>query len=49
MERTIRFSHTNEHIGFVSTSSLEYALSEVLEYAYLNDLLPYGKRGYESV
>lgn len=41
--------YTNEYIGFVSTSSHEYALSEVLAYAYLNDLLPYEKRGYESV
>ena len=32
--------YSNEHIGFVSTSSLEYALSDVLEYAYLDDLLP---------
>ena len=30
----------NEYIGFVSTSSLEYALSDVLEYAYLSDLIP---------
>lgn len=32
--------YANEHIGFVSTSRLEYALSDVLEYAYLDDLLP---------
>ena len=32
--------YSNEHIGFVSTSRLEYALSDVLEYAYLSDLLP---------
>ena len=32
--------YSNEYIGFVSTSSLEYALSDVLEYAYLSDLLP---------
>ena len=32
--------YSNEHIGFVSTSRLEYALSDVLEYAYLDDLLP---------
>ena len=32
--------YSNEYIGFVSTSSLEYALSDVLEYAYLEDLLP---------
>ena len=32
--------YSNEYIGFVSTSSLEYALSDVLEYAYLDDLLP---------
>lgn len=31
---------SNEYIGFVSTSSLEYALSDVLEYAYLSDLIP---------
>ena len=29
----------HEYIAFVSTSSLEYALSDVLEYAYLADLL----------
>lgn len=32
--------YSNEYIGFVSTSTLEYALSDVLEYAYLKDLLP---------
>ena len=32
--------YSNEYIGFVSTSSFEYALSDVLEYAYLADLLP---------
>lgn len=32
--------YSNEYIGFVSTSRLEYALSDVLEYAYLDDLLP---------
>ena len=32
--------YSNEYIGFVSTSSLEYALSDVLEYAYLDDLIP---------
>lgn len=32
--------YSHEYIGFVSTSSLEYALSDVLEYAYLADLLP---------
>ena len=32
--------YSNEYIGFVSTSSFEYALSDVLEYAYLDDLLP---------
>ena len=32
--------YSNEYIGFVSTSSLEYALSDLLEYAYLSDLLP---------
>lgn len=30
----------NEYLGFVSVSGIEYALSEVLEYAYLSDLLP---------
>ena len=29
-----------EDVAFVSTGSLEYALSEVLEYAYLADLVP---------
>lgn len=32
--------YSNKYIGFVSTSSLEYALSDVLEYAYLHDLIP---------
>lgn len=32
--------YSNEYVGFVSTSSLEYALSDVLEYAYLSDLIP---------
>ena len=32
------FSH--EYICFISTSGLDYALSDVLEYAYLDDLLP---------
>lgn len=32
--------YSNEYIGFVSTSTLEYALSDILEYAYLEDLLP---------
>lgn len=32
--------YSREYIGFVSTSTLEYALSDVLEYAYLEDLLP---------
>ena len=32
--------YSNEYVGFVSTSRLEYALSDVLEYAYLDDLLP---------
>lgn len=35
--------YSHEYIGFVSTSSLEYALSDVLEYAYLDDLLLDGK------
>ena len=30
----------HEYIAFLSTSSREYALSDVLEYAYLDDLLP---------
>ncbi len=37
--------YSNEYIGLVSTSSLEYALSDVLEYAYLSDLLPRKERG----
>lgn len=32
--------YSNEYIGFVSTSSFVYALSNVLEYAYLSDLIP---------
>ena len=32
--------YSREYIGFVSTSTLEYALSDILEYAYLEDLLP---------
>lgn len=32
------FSH--EYVCFISTSGLDYALSDVLEYAYLSDLLP---------
>ena len=32
--------YSNEHIRFVSTSSFVYTLSDVLEYAYLSDLLP---------
>ena len=32
--------YSREYIGFVSTSSFGYALSDVLEYAYLDDLLP---------
>ena len=32
--------YSGEHIGFVSTTCLEYALSDVFEYAYLDDLLP---------
>ena len=39
--------YSNEYIGFVSTSSLEYALSDVLEYAYLSDLLPERKEETE--
>lgn len=34
----VGYSHA--YIAFVSTSSLEYSLSDVLEYAYLDDLLP---------
>ena len=37
--------YSNEYIGFVSTSSFECALSDVLEYAYLEDLLPERKEG----
>lgn len=32
------FSH--EYVCFISTSGLDYALSDILEYAYLEDLLP---------
>lgn len=39
--------YSREYIGFVSTSSLEYALSDVLEYAYLDDLLPERKEEAE--
>ena len=39
--------YSNEHIGFVSTSRLEYALSDVLEYAYLDDMLPERKEETE--
>ena len=39
--------YSNEYIGFVSTSSLEYALSDVLEYAYLEDLIPERKEEAE--
>lgn len=35
---------SHEYIAFVSTSSLEYSLSDVLEYAYLPDLLPERRR-----
>lgn len=37
----------HEYIAFVSTSSLEYALSDVLEYAYLDNLLPDAKKEAE--
>lgn len=37
----------HEYIAFVSTSSFEYALSDVLEYAYLDDLLPERKEETE--
>lgn len=37
--------YSREYIGFVSTSTLEYALSDILEYAYLEDLLPERKEG----
>lgn len=37
----------NESFGFVSVSCIEYALSEVLEYAYLSDLLPERKEEAE--
>ena len=39
--------YSNEYIGFVSTSSFVYALSDVLEYAYLDDLLPERKEDAE--
>lgn len=32
--------HSREDVGFVSHSGAEYALSGILEYAYLDDLLP---------
>ena len=32
----------HEYMAFVSTSGLEYALIDLLEYAYLSDLLPDG-------
>ena len=37
----------NEYVAFVSTSSFEYALSDVLEYAYLDDLIPERKEEVE--
>lgn len=37
------FSH--EYICLLSISGLDYALSEVLEYAYLDDLIPKRKEG----
>lgn len=37
----------NEYLGFVSWAGIEYALSEVLEYAYLSDLLPERKEETE--
>lgn len=39
--------YSGEHIGFVSTSSLVYALSDISEYAYLEDLLPERKEETE--
>lgn len=39
--------YSDKYIGFVSTSSLEYALSDVLEYAYLSDLVPERKEETE--
>lgn len=36
---------SHEYIVFVSTSGIEYAFSDVLEYAYLDDLIPEGKEG----
>lgn len=39
--------YSREHIGFISTSCLEYALSDILEYAYLEDLLPERKEETE--
>lgn len=38
----------HEYVAFVSTSGLEYALSDVLGYAYLSDLLP-GTRKEEAM
>ena len=37
----------HEYIAFVSTASLEYALSDVLEYAYLDDLIPDRKEDWQ--
>ena len=37
----------HEYIGFVSVSGIEFALSSILEYAYLEDLLPDGKEDYK--
>lgn len=39
------FSH--EYVCFISTSGLDYALSDVLEYAYLDDLIPERKEETE--
>lgn len=37
----------HEYVAFISTSSFEYALSDVLEYAYLDDLIPERKEEAE--
>lgn len=37
----------HEYIGFVSVSGIEFALSDILEYAYLDDLLPERKEDAE--
>lgn len=38
---------SNEYVRFLSTTSFIYALSDVLEYAYLSDLIPERKEAVE--